>query len=197
MTLHPMSLALVLVMAAGPAHAAAQDDPRTLFQSGKYQETVTAIGDTPSPEAQFLKGLAHRKLGQNEEAKAAFGRLGEEGAWKAVSESATALVDGNLDGALASANAAVEQNPGLALGQYQLGLVLEARAEHAAAAEAFARATEADPQMAYAHYHAGINFHKAKRVDRMAVYFEHFLKLAPNAPEKPAVESIIRTVRGR
>jgi hypothetical protein len=42
-----------------------------------------------------------------------------------------------------------------------------------------------------------MNYYKAKRIDRMAVYFENFLKLAPNAPEKPAVESIMRTVRGR
>jgi len=51
--------------------------------------------------------------------------------------------------------------------------------------------------MAYAHYEAGMAYYKAKRVDRMAVYFENFLKLAPNAPEKPAVQSIMRTVRGR
>jgi hypothetical protein len=31
----------------------------------------------------------------------------------------------------------------------------------------------------------------------MAVYFENFLKLAPNAPERPAVLSIMKTVRGR
>jgi hypothetical protein len=42
-----------------------------------------------------------------------------------------------------------------------------------------------------------MNYYEAKRVDRMATYFENFLKLAPNAPERPAVESIMRTVRGR
>ena len=41
--------------------------------------------------------------------------------------------------------------------------------------------------MAYAHYMAGMSFYKAKRVDKMAVYFENFLKLAPEAPERPAV----------
>ena len=81
--------------------------------------------------------------------------------------------------------------------RYQLGLVEAARNNHQQAAEAFAKATELDPQMAYAHYEAGMAFYKAKRVDRMAVYFEHFLKLAPNAPERPAVQSIMRTVRGR
>ena len=58
------------------------------------------------------------------------------------------------------------------------------RGDSAGAAEAFAKAAEADPRMAYAHYHAGMNYYKAKRIDQMAVYFENFLKLAPNAPEK-------------
>jgi hypothetical protein len=40
-------------------------------------------------------------------------------------------------------------------------------------------------------------FYKVKRIDRMAVSFENFLKLAPQAPEGPAVLSIMRTVRGR
>jgi hypothetical protein len=31
----------------------------------------------------------------------------------------------------------------------------------------------------------------------MAVSFENFLKLAPQAPERPAVQSIMRTIRGR
>jgi hypothetical protein len=34
-------------------------------------------------------------------------------------------------------------------------------------------------------------------VDKMAGFFETFLKLAPNSPERPAVESIMRTLRGR
>jgi tetratricopeptide (TPR) repeat protein len=85
----------------------------------------------------------------------------------------------------------------LAAAQYQLGLALEARGENPPAADAFAKAADANPQMAYAHYNAGMNYYKAKRIDRMAVYFENFLKLAPNAPEKPAVESIMRTVRGK
>jgi hypothetical protein len=31
----------------------------------------------------------------------------------------------------------------------------------------------------------------------MAVYFENFLRLAPDSPERPAVQSIMRTVRGK
>ena len=118
-------------------------------------------------------------------------------AWRSVGQSAVALIDGNRDAALEAARAAVARDAGLAAAQYQLGLVLEVRGESPAAADAFVRAAEANPQMAYAHYNAGMNFYKAKRVDRMAVYFENFLKIAPNAPERPAVESIMRTVRGK
>ena len=91
----------------------------------------------------------------------------------------------------------MEQDGNLAQAHYQLGLVESAQDKQAPAAEAFAKAAALDPQMAYAHYEAGMAYYKIKRVDRMAVYFENFLKLAPNAPEAPAVKSIMKTVRGR
>jgi tetratricopeptide (TPR) repeat protein len=188
-------IALVTVLSAARP-STAQDDARRLFESGKYQAVVEA-GDN-SPGAQYLKGLAHLKLNQNDGAKDAFRRLAQaDEAWKSVGESAIALVDGNQDAAVESARTAVARNGGLAEAQYQLGVALEAKRDRAAAAEAFVKATQANPQMAYAHYYAGQNFYEAKQVAQMAVYFENFLKLAPNAPERPAVESIMRTVRGR
>jgi tetratricopeptide (TPR) repeat protein len=195
---HRAAIALALLLVGAGVRSAAQDDPRKLFESGKYQAVVERVAEDESPAAQYLKGLAHLKLNQNDEAKNAFGRL-ERGddAWKAIGVSAIALVDGNRDGALEAARTAVERNAGLAEAHYQLGRVLEARGERPAAADAFARATQANPQMAYAHFYAAMNYYEAKRVDRMATYFENFLKLAPNAPERPAVESIMRTVRGR
>jgi len=194
-TLVAATLLFVLLAAAG--RSTAQEDARKLFESGKYQAVVEQNASDGSPAAQYLKGLAHLKLNQPDAAKEAFGRLDGDGAWKSVGQSASALADGNQDAALAAAQAAVAANAGLAEAQYQLGVVLEAKGDRAGAADAFVRATKANPQMAYAHYHAGMNFYEAKRVDQMAVYFENFLKLAPNAPERPAVESIMRTVRGR
>ena len=182
----------VLLAAAGRSTA---QEARSLFEAGKFQAVVEQ--SAADPAAQYLKGLAHLRLNQPDAAKEAFGRLGADGAWKSVGQSAIALADGNQDAALAAAQAAVAANAGLAEAQYQLGTVLEAKGDRAGAADAFVRATKANPQMAYAHYHAGMNFYEAKRVDQMAVYFENFLKLAPNAPERPAVESIMRTVRGR
>ena len=107
------------------------------------------------------------------------------------------MIDGNADEAINAARTAVERDGDLAEAHFQLGRALDAKGENAQAADAFAKAAERNPQMAYAHYQAGMSFYKAKRVDKMAVYFENFLKLAPNAPERPAVQSIMKTVRGR
>ena len=193
-----IALIVVVAVPGSGVWTNAQEDPRKLFESGKYQAAVEQTPNDAPPDAQYMKGLALLKLNQNDQAKAAFRRLeGAGDAWRSVGQSAVALVDGNRDGGLEAARAAVARDAGLAAAQYQLGLALEVRGDNPAAADAFASAAAANPQMAYAHYNAGMNFYKAKRVDRMAVYFENFLKLAPNAPERPAVESIMRTLRGR
>jgi tetratricopeptide (TPR) repeat protein len=189
------SLAIVLGSAV---HSTAQEDTRKLFEAGNYRGVVDQTpADSPAP-AQYIKGLAYLKLNQIDQAKDAFSQLASGGdAWQSIGQSAIALAEGNSDAALAAAKQAVAQNGGLAEAQYQLGLVLEARNERPAAADAFVKATQANPSMAYAHYHAGMNFYEVRRIDQMAVYFENFLKLAPNAPERPAVESVMKTVRGR
>ena len=195
---------LFAMMLSVAVTAAVQETPtpQKLFESGKYQEAIDSVRERPdAPEDQvYLRALAHRKLNQNDEAKQAFASLAgapEGSAWRMIGNSGNALVEGNMDAALEAANHAVEADGGSAQARYQLGLVESARNNPAQAAEAFAKAAELDPQMAYAHYEAGMAFYKAKRVDRMAVYFENFLKLAPAAPERPAVLSIMRTVRGR
>jgi tetratricopeptide (TPR) repeat protein len=197
-----MLFAMMLTIAVTAAGQDPKPTPQKLFESGKYQEAIDGVRARPDapPDQVFLRALAHRKLDQNDEAKQAFASLGgaaEGSAWKSIGNSGTALVEGNLDAALEAANKAVEADGGSAQARYQLGLVESAKNNQPQAAAAFAKAAELDPQMAYAHYEAGMAFYKAKRVDRMAVYFENFLKLAPAAPERPAVLSIMRTVRGR
>jgi tetratricopeptide (TPR) repeat protein len=185
------------------AAAVAQDvSPQKLFESGKYQEAIDSVKARPdAPHDQiYVRALAHRKLNQNDDAKQAFGALaaaGEGSAWREIGNSGTALVDGNLDAAHGAAKKAVEIDGNSAPAQFQLGLVESARGDNAQAAEAFARAADLDTQMAYAHYEAGMAFYRTKRIDRMAVYFENFLRVAPDAPERAAVESIMRTIRGR
>ena len=197
-----MLFAMMLTIAVTAAGQDPTATPQRLFESGKYQEAIDSVQARPDapPDQVYLRALAHRKLNQNDEAKQAFASLAgaaEGSAWREIGRSGNALVEGNLDAALAAANKAVEADDGSAQARYQLGLVESARDHQPEAATAFARAAELDPQMAYAHYEAGMAFYKSKRIDRMAVYFENFLKLAPAAPERPAVQSIMRTVRGK
>jgi lipoprotein NlpI len=72
-----------------------------------------------------------------------------------------------------------------------------ARREYGDAASAFTKAAQLDPTFAAAHYYAGLANYRGKRIDLMTSNFETFVRLAPNAPERPEVESILRTVRGR
>ena len=44
---------------------------------------------------------------------------------------------------------------------------------------------------------AGLSYYQIDRTDRMAAAFETFLELAPEAPERGRVESVLRTLRGR
>jgi tetratricopeptide (TPR) repeat protein len=199
-----MLIAVLFTIAAAiaPAQQKPELTPEKLFESGRIQEAIDSIrkrADAP-PSLVYLRALAHKKIDQNDEAKGAFQELvalGDDSHWKAVGTSGTELMDGNVEAADAAAKKAVEQDGSSPQAHYQLGLVESARGNQAPAAQAFAKAAELDPQMAYAHYEAGMAFYKAKRVDRMAVYFENFLRLAPNAPEAPAVRSIMKTVRGR
>ena len=197
-----MLFAMMLTLVVTAAGQDPKPTPQKLFESGKYQETIDSVrarADAPHDQV-YLRALAHRKLNQNNDAKQAFASLAEaaEGSpWRMIGNSGNALIDGNMDGALEAANKAVAADGASAQAHYQLGLVESARNNQPQAAAAFARAAELDPQMAYAHYEAGMAFYKAKRVDRMAVYFENFLKLAPAAPERPAVLSIMRTLRGK
>jgi tetratricopeptide (TPR) repeat protein len=71
------------------------------------------------------------------------------------------------------------------------------RREFAAAAAAFDECIKAHPADAYTYYRAGLAYYEINRADLMVNRFESFVRLAPDAPERPEVESILRTARGR
>ncbi len=192
----PITMAIAALM---PTLAFAQD-PNALFVSGKYQQVVEATAGTSDPAMLYLGARSYEKLGRAEEAKRTYSELARRSAgdpWRSVGESGYLLVQGNADGAYASARRAVALASALSVAYYQLGLASGHKEDFAAAAAAFARAAEIDPSSAYAHYHAGLSYYRMKRIDRMATHFEAFLRLAPKAPERGEVESIMRTVRGR
>jgi tetratricopeptide (TPR) repeat protein len=193
-----IAIALMLFPTVALAQDAAQ--VRRLFEAGQYQQAIETADAAAAPEALYTAAQSHQKLGAAAEARGTYARLaerGEDDPWHFIGLSGQQLVDGDADGALASAQQAVQLAPGVSESHYQLGLVYAKRQEWREAAEAFDRAVELNPANAYAHYYRGQMQYRANRPDRMANHFEQFLKLAPEAPERPEVLQIMKTVRGR
>lgn len=168
-----------------------------LFESGQYQQVVEATSPEAAPEAVYLAAQSQQKLGATDAALELYGRLAsrpEGDPWRAIGTSAQQLLQNDLEAALQSAQQAVAAG-GQAEAQYQLGLVLARRQEWRPAAEAFDRAAELNPGLAYAHYYGGLAHYRSNRPDQMAIHFDHFLRLAPEAPERPEVQQIMKTVR--
>lgn len=192
-----------LLTASATLRAQDLSDVRRLYDAGKFKEVISAVqqsaAEDTTPRLQYLVALSHEKLKNVDAARQAYQRLaeGDVFAWAAIGRSALALLDKQFDEALEAAEQAIEGGAALPEAHYQRGLVLMMRRQWGDAAAAFGKATTLDPAFAAAHYYGGLAESRANRIDRMAAHFEAFLKLAPTAPERPEVESIMRTVRGR
>ena len=199
------TLCIVLLVAgfatATPVRALAQGGPaRQLFEAGQYQQAIDAATDTTEPQALYVAAQSRQKLGAIDEARATYGQLAarpDADVWHFIGLSGQQLLDDQTDAALATAQQAAAMADTLSTAHYQVGLVLAKRRDWQRAAAAFDRAGELDPTDAYAHYYSGLMHYQARRPDLMAIQFEQFLTLAPDAPERPEVLQIMRTVRGR
>lgn len=193
---------ILIALLLAPITAYAQDPAqvRKMFEAGQFQQVVEVTGSESSPEVLFTIAQSHQKLGATDPARNIYSQLAgrpEGDAWRHIGDSARKLLDNDVDGALEAGRRAVEQGTELAEAHYQLGLVLARRQQWREAADAFDRSAQINPALAYAHYYGGLMHYRANRPDRMAIHFEQFLKLAPQAPERPEVLQIMRTVRGR
>jgi tetratricopeptide (TPR) repeat protein len=192
-------LALLFLLAQA-APVAAQSEVRRQFEAGHFQPVIDAAVPDAEPAVVYLAALGHQKAGAVDQAIATARRLAqqpEDSPWRFVGQSLAELLEMQVDAAAASAQRAVGMPGAPAEAHYQLGLVLARQQQWREAAEAFDRVTELDPAFAYGYYYAGLMHNRAKRTDLMAVRFDRFLKLAPEAPERPEVTQIMRTVRGR
>ncbi len=194
------TLALTCFSFAAPAFAQDPAEVQRLFESGRFQQVTDASSPGAAPQVRYLAGQSFQKQNATSQAAEAFQSLAampEDDAWHFVGRSAELLLQNQMDEALVNAQRAVELNGGLTEAQYQLGLVYSKRSEWAQAAAAFDRAADINPGFAYAHYYGGIAHYRAGRPDRMATHFEQFLNAAPEAPERPEVMGLMRSVRGR
>jgi tetratricopeptide (TPR) repeat protein len=197
-----MRIATMLVTLLIPAAALAQDPAQVqrLFEAGQFQQVVAATNPASPPDALYLTAQSQQKMGAVDQAAQTFGLIAQrpEGdPWHFIGLSGRQLVEGNAEAAVASARQAAAMAPDLPTTHFQLGLALARLQNWPEAAAAFDAASERQPDNAYAHYYGGMMHYRANRVDRMAVHFEQFLKLAPEAPERPEVLSIMKTLRAR
>jgi tetratricopeptide (TPR) repeat protein len=185
-----------------PVLAFGQDaaEVRRLYEAGQYQQAVESAGGADAPDVIYTAAQSHQKLGATDQARESYGQLAarpDDDAWHFIGLSGQQLLDDQADPAVESARQAIAAAGGLAEAHYQLGLALAKREDWQGAADAFDQAANISPGLAYAHYYGGLMHYRAGRPDRMANHFERFLKLAPEAPERPEVLQIMRTVRGR
>jgi outer membrane protein assembly factor BamD (BamD/ComL family) len=194
--------AMAIVTWLLPVAAFAQDpgEIQRLFEAGRFQQVVEATTPDSPPDVLYTTAQSQQKMGATDQAMQTFSRLAErpEGdPWRFIGLSGRQLTEGNIDAAVASARQAVGMAPDLPQGHFQLGLSLARAQQWPEAAAEFDATSDRQPTNAYAHYYGGMMHYRANRVDRMAVHFEQFLKLAPEAPERPEVMSIMRTLQAR
>ena len=131
------------------------------------------------------------------EARAQFAKLAAEGgAWALVGETATELLAPDTTRLRRLVDAAADY-PDEPIVQYQAAVAMMRLEDFARAASALERSLAAGPNFAYSYYLAGQAYNRLGRPDLAADRFERFVRLAPRAPERPAVESILRTMGGR
>lgn len=196
------------------------------FEAGRYQQIVDVASQASDPQARYLLASSFDRLGQPDEARRVFSELSTRGdgdPWTWIGRSASALVSSGsaapdlaalgqaqnaatqavgvltsqVGGGASAAPVEAPSGPARAYANYQLGQVLTFQREYSQAAEAFDRAAEASPAFAYAYYYAGMSYREISRIDLMAIRFERFLELAPEAPERTRIQALMRSVRGR
>jgi tetratricopeptide (TPR) repeat protein len=197
MTRHTMAMLALAGLLAPAASAQSLPDVRAMFDAGNYQQAVDAATASQDPRVIFLVAQSQQKLRHPDQAQRIYQQLAGRPAsdpWQAIGKAGVALMSSNIPAAAQEADQAVAKGGSIAEAHFQRGLALAGQQNFGEAAAAFQKATDLDPNWAAAHYNAGIAFSKARRPDQTATHFQTFLRLAPQAPERGEVQSIMRTL---
>jgi len=181
---------------ATSAVAGQRPEVQRLFQSGAYEEAVQAAQNA-DPASLYVAAQAMVKAEQPDRAREQFSRLraSDNPAWQLVAQSGEALVSGDSGRAVALARQAVDAAGDNPFAFYQLGLAAVKTSDWGTASSSLSRAAELKPDFAYAHYYAALSYQRARQLPRAAEHFDAFLRLAPDAPERQAVQAIMRTLK--
>lgn len=193
-------LTAVVTLAASTAFGQTASQAQRLFEAGQYGQVVDAVTPDSDPAVIYTAAQSYQRLGQTDQAMQAYGFLAarnEGDPWHSIGLSGQRLLGEDVEGALASAHHAVELAGAMADAHYQLALVLAKQRAWPDAATEFDRVTELNASNAYAYYYGGLMQYRAGHPDRMTNRFEMFLKLAPEAPERPEVTQTMRAALRR
>ena len=207
----PFRLMLLLSLGAGCASAPARvnaplggpppsaSSVQQLYESGRDDEVVSrTVSSSVGSEEIWFGAQSFLRVGQQTGAQEQFRRLrdtAQSEGFRRAAEIALARVGGQADAAELARTAAAAF-PGDAFVQFEAGVSFALQGDMAGAAAAFDAALNASPMMAYAYYQSGLAYNRLNRSDLTIARFEAFVRLAPAAPERPQVETVLRSARG-
>jgi tetratricopeptide (TPR) repeat protein len=177
-----------------------------LYRSKQYTDAERELQQSveASPEdtqARYYLGLTLLELGKYDDAKTQFEALSkpqETSPTPAEVQVGLGRAYMNLKEygqAQASLDKALKDNPDSSDVHLYRGKLDVMQKKYAVATKELDKAIALDPKNAYAYYYGGIAYSNIGRFDKMADYFQYFLKLAPDAPEAKKVKSLLRSVR--
>ena len=185
---------------ARPASVPPSSTIQVLYESGEDREIVNRVKNNVSGDAtgadRWFAAQSQLRLGLRNEAINDLAALTQTGTDPAV-QVAARLAIGRLtndEATLEQARGAAGAYPESLFVQYELGLSYAVRNDFASAARIFDVCIAAAPTFAYAYYQSALAYQHLDRPDIMANRFDRFVRLAPNAPERPEVESVLRTI---
>jgi tetratricopeptide (TPR) repeat protein len=173
-----------------------------LYESGQDDDVVNrvnAAGAAAAPADAWFAAQSELRLGRRAEAVDRLSRLSDTASDAGV-QAAARLELARLNNDAAAIDAARAAAAGFGdnvFAQYEVGVSYLAQNDYMAAARAFDHCIDLAPTFAYAYYQAALAYDRLNRMDLMANRFDRFVRLAPNAPERPQVDSVLRTVGGR
>ena len=170
-----------------------------MYESGEDREIVNRVKNSVPNDAtavdRWFAAQSQLRLGLRTDAINDLTTLSQTG--DPAVQVAAQLAIGRLtndEATLAQARAAAGAYPESLFVQYELGLSYAVRSDFASAARIFDVCIATAPTFAYAYYQAALAYQHLDRPDIMANRFDRFVRLAPNAPERPEVESVLRTI---
>lgn len=185
-----------LLMWSVDVSAGQKPEVQRLFQSGSFDEAVQAA-QNGDPATIYVAAQAMVKSDQADRAREQFAQLkgSNNQGWRLVAEAGEAMLANDSGRAVTLAKQATEAAGDNPFAFYQLGLSASKASDWGTAVAGFGRALELKPDFAYAHYYAALGYQRMRQLSKTAEHFDAFLRLAPDAPERQAVQAIMRTLK--